>query len=308
MHAQNPEKTDLWVLEKLDLKYSSLEQIVHADSLSSQVYRVILSDGGSCILKLSYNTTRYRKEKHYLNALQGIIPVPRVLYTIDPEEGFHGALILEEVPGDLLKAETLTDACAFQLGEILARLHTVPIESYGDLSLPIGQRKGCTPLELMQNYFEGSLSECKHLVEQKLLSQCADYVERNLSVLLDAQGPCIVHRDYRPGNAIARDGTVRAIIDFEIAMGSFPEEDFAQMEMLAWHEAPHSRPAFLKGYASVRHLPEALEEILPLLRLLKALGAIGFTFERGTSASIHAHVYKKNLIFIEKFVTNNLKK
>lgn len=303
----NPEERPLWVLKKIGITPSSLERFVHKDSLSSHVYRVQPAKGTSCILKLSYNTTRYRKEKYYLGLLQGIIPIPQVLHTIDPEEGFHGALVLEEIPGALLKAETLTDEAAFQLGEIMARLHLVPVESYGDLSLPKIKRKGNSPLELMQNYFAGSLAECKHIVKPELLNKCTVFVEKNLSILLEAQGPCIVHRDYRPGNALALNGKVQAIIDFEIATGSFPEEDFAMMEKLAWHQHPRSRTAFLKGYASVRPLPEALEEILPLLKLLKALGAIGFTFERDTWKTIHSHVYKSNLIFIEKFVANDLK-
>ena len=304
MNANNPEKTHLWALEKAGIKHTTLELIAHEDSLSSQVYRVLPAQGSTCILKLCYNTTRYRKEKYYLKELLGVIPVPEVLHTVDPEEGFHGALILEEIKGDLLKAKTLTDAEAFQLGEILARLHSVPVESYGDLSLPKAKRKGKSPLEMMQRYFDGSLSECKHVVEKKLLDQCTDYVEKHLSVLLNAQGPCIVHRDYRPGNVLAQGGTVRAIIDFELALGSFAEEDFAQMERLAWEDHPHSRIPFHEGYASIRPLPEALHEILPLLNLLKALGAVGFTWERGTWKTDHAHIYTNNLIFIEKFLAN----
>lgn len=281
---------------------SSLELIVHEDSLSSEVYRVRLSKGSSVILKFSYTPTRYRKEKYYLMLLQEIIPLPQILHTIDPEKGFHGALILEDVPGNLLKAETLSDDTAFELGEVLARLHSVSVESYGDLSTPKSKRKALSPVELMQNYFEGSLSECKHNIDPKLLAKCTEYVEKNLSVFLEAQGPCIVHRDFRPGNTIALNGKVKAIIDFEIAMGSFPEEDFAMMETLAWHQHPRTRAPFLKGYASVRPLPENLEEILPLLKLLKALGAIGFTFERNSWKTHHAHVYQNNLAFIEHFV------
>lgn len=298
----NPEERPLWALKKIGITPTSLERIVHEDSLSSEVYRVRSAKKDS-ILKLSFNTTRFRKEKYYLGALQGIIPVPKVLHTIDPEEGFHGALLLEAVPGDLLKAPTLINDSAFELGAILARLHSVPVESYGDLSLPKSKRTASSPIELMQNYFEGSLSECTHIVDPKLLRQCTEYVQRNLSVLLNAEGPCIVHRDFRPGNALALNGKVQAIIDFEIAKGSFPEEDFAMMESLTWKDHPRSRPAFLKGYASIRPLPEYLEEILPLLSLLKALGAVGFTFERKSWKTNHAHVYKNNLTFIEQFVS-----
>lgn len=277
---------------------------MHADALSSTVYRVRCK-GSTHILKLFYNTMRYRKEKYYLTALQGVIPVAKILHSIAPEGGFHGAVILEEIPGDLLQAETLSADAAFQMGAILARLHSLPVESYGDLSLPPERRVKKAPVELMRNYFEASLAECTHIAQPKLLEQCARYVEEHLAVFLNAQGPCIVHRDYRPGNVIAHEGRVRAIIDFENALGSFPEEDFGQMEMLAWHSHPHSRTPFYAGYASVRPLPENLDEILPVMHFLKSLGALGFTWERGTWQTHHASIYKKNLIFIEKFLANH---
>lgn len=290
-----------WVFKQFHLLPSSSERIQHEDTLSSEVYRVKLKNQTPGILKLFYRTVRYRKEKYYLNLVKNTIPVPHILGSLDPEKDFHGALLLEEIPGEILKAKTLTDECAFQLGAILARLHTIPVPSFGDLSLPHPQRTTTTPLELMRNYLESSFSECKHIVDGQLLNRCAEYAESNLSLFLDAEGPCIAHRDFRPGNAIAYQGTVRAIIDFENAMGSFPEEDFAQMQMLAWNDYPHSRPPFLKGYATVRPLPERLEEILPLMCMLKALGAVGFTCERKTWEKEHADVFARNLAYLSSF-------
>jgi hypothetical protein len=44
---------------------------------------------------------------------------------------------------------------------------------------------------------------------------------------------------------------------------------------------------------------------MPLLRLSKALGTIGFTIKRGTWSTTSAHIYKANYHFLETFLSAN---
>ncbi len=294
-------KDSLWALQQMGLTPSSIELIAHEDTLSSEVYRLVLQRGKRCILKLCHNTDRFRKERYYLTLVQGVIPVPKILDTLPPEPGFSGALLLEEVQGNVLKNESISEEEAYQMGEILAKLHAIPVDSYGDLSLPKEMRKKTTPLLLMKNYFESSLSECKGFVDERLLNHCYEYVHSNLHLFLGATGPCLTHRDFRPGNALSLDGKVQAIIDFEIAGAAFAEEDFAQMQMLAWNTFPHSKKPFLQGYQEILPLPQSLNLLMPLLLVLKSLGAIGFTCDRKTHETRHAQVFLRNLAYIKEF-------
>lgn len=60
-----------------------------------------------------------------------------------------------------------------------------------------------------------------------------------------------------------------------------------------------SRP-FLEGYASIRSIPD-YQELMPFLRLGKAIATIGFTVKQGTWASKHARIYHFSRQFLETF-------
>ncbi len=289
------------ILTQIDFTPSKIERIIHGDSLSSLVFRVWDLSNKSFILKFSYNSDRWRKEKYYLTLLQGKIPVPKIANVIPPQKEFSGGILMEDIKGELLKGPTLTNEWACKMGEVLGKLHSIPTQTYADLSLEENpENEKMTPMKAMQSYFDRSLAECETLVTSNLLKLCIQFVDEHLHLLKDVDGPCIVHRDYRPGNVIASDGKIQAVIDFENTMGSFAEEDFLQMDLLVWGKYPSTRISFLQGYETIRPLPH-LEELLPLLRLLKSLGAIGFTFERGTWESKHKHVYLENLSYLKNF-------
>ncbi|MBT7462257.1 MAG: phosphotransferase [Waddliaceae bacterium] len=291
-------------LDILGISPTSVEPIIHDDAISSTVFRVHSSHGKSYIMKYFFSGDRLRREAFYLSHLRGIIPVPDIIDTVASGEDFGGALLIEDVSGVLLKSSTLSDSCASKIGETLALLHDVSVDRYGDLSND--EDVTASPREEMQIYFERSFAECSSITDASLLGLCKKFVLEHIHVLDDAEGPCIVHRDYRPGNIIVDGDDVKAVIDFENARGSFAEEDFAQMERLAWHHYPTTRNAFLQGYKTVRPLPAHLDDITPLLLVLKALGAIGFTYERKTWEGKHRHIYEDNVDFLKELFRHRL--
>lgn len=292
------------VLKKLQLKVVSLTQISHEDSLSSLVYR-ITTRHESCILKFSHNKDRWQREQYYLSTLRNTIPVPKILAILPPDEINSGVILMEELKGEVLKASKLTDDFAFTMGEILAKLHSVNVDFYGDLSkrdLSKRERTYKGPIQAMQEYFERSFHESSHIVDKDLLMKCEKFVLYNLSKLSDVDGPHIIHRDYRPGNVVANEDQIVGIIDFENTLSSFAEEDFAQMDVLVWKKYPTTKAAFLEGYSTIRALPQLLDEVLPLMRVLKALGAIGFTHERKSWQSKHNYIFTENVEFLTNFL------
>lgn len=287
------------ILNKLGIPFDSCEEIAHDDAMSSRVYRALHQQESPLILKFSHSPDRFRRETHFLSRLSGVIPVPKLVTTLDPQDNFAGAIVMEQSKGHLLNRATFTNNEAFQLGAILGTLHMQPAPWYGDLTLP--KARHSAPLEAQEHllaYFQESLDECKAILPAALLSRVVRYVHEGLYFLQEVEGPCIVHRDYRPGNAIADNGKITAIIDFENTKGSFSQEDFVLIEYLVWSKYPGTKPSFLEGYASIRPLPP-LGELISYLCLIKAMGAIGFTAARGTWNTKHARIFQENLKYIE---------
>jgi hypothetical protein len=115
-------------------------------------------------------------------------------------------------------------------------------------------------------------------------------------LLLSADGPCVIHRDFRPGNIIASDGKVRGLIDWSSGRGGFAEDDFCPLEFGEWPEG--CKRSFLEEYASIRKVPD-YKRMMPLLRLSRAVAEIGFTVKRGTWESKNSKLYQFNLRYLE---------
>ncbi len=204
---------------------------------------------------------------------------------------------MECLPGDVLNFFTFTHEMAFKMGELLAQLHEIRTENYGDLIIP---DQKSDPIKEMWNYINESVSECKDVVSSSLLDSCLKFLEKNMVKPEDFDGPCIVHRDYKPGNVVAYQNNITGLIDWESSKSSFAEEDFARMDNIIWDRDLSSKKPFLDGYSSVRKLPN-IEEVMPLLRVSKCLGAIGFTIARKTWQTRDKDIYKRNLSFLMTF-------
>jgi aminoglycoside phosphotransferase (APT) family kinase protein len=281
-------------LRSMGVEAQRAEKIAHDDTISATIYKIILKDKTQLVLKICADPNRYRRETYFLDRLKNLLPVPRITHRNQAKR----AILMEYIDGAPLSAH-LSNDLAHQMGALLAHLHQIPADKYGDLS-KIGSPNS-DPIQEMQSYFQESLGECRPVLDPSLLERAEQYFEDHLPDPESLDGPCIVHRDYKPGNIMADQNRIRAIIDWENARGSFAEEDFAQMDHLAWSQNARSKKPFLKGYESIRPLP-AWEQVLPFLRLCKALGAIGFTIRRQTWQGIHRSIYEKNLRILKELI------
>jgi aminoglycoside phosphotransferase (APT) family kinase protein len=287
-------------LEKLSLKVVHSEQIIHEDSLSSSIFKLICEDE-TFILKITFNEERFRREKYYLNKVKDYIPVPKIIDLVEPTKELKGAILMQYLPSSIVFAVSLNNDLAYQMGALLAKLHQIPTRFYEDKTK--GENLEPT-LEngkyILKDYFERSFNECKNTLDINLLKHTEKYFYLNLEKITSLDGPCITHRDFKPGNIIIDNNKITGLIDWEIACNNFAEEDFCQMHYLVWDDYPNTKEAFFKGYQSIRKLPD-LSCIIPLLRVSKSLGSIGFTVERNTYNNIHKHVYDKNVNYLKSF-------
>jgi len=288
--------------EHLDLGDTVFSRIDHEDAMVAIVYKITRPNGEQLILKISERSNDFLREVYLLKLFAGILPVPKIIRSVEPTEDIHGAILMEHLSGNLLKAEELTEVLAYEIGRCLALIHLNQLPGYGD---PIQRDLSSDPNGYFTLKFEEGIDECKHHLPKKLIEQCQTYYKESVNFLASVDGPCIVHRDFRPGNIIVHEGRLQGIIDWAGARSSFAEEDFCSIEHGEWSNNSYIKKPFLAGYAEIRPVPN-YTGIIPFLRLNKAIATIGFTVKRKTWNNRDSRIYQHNLQFLENLFEGNL--
>lgn len=284
--------------QRLNLQGATFLRIEHEDATVAIVYKVTQFTGAPLILKICTRVNDYVREVYFLKYFAGNLPVPRIIDVVQPEPGVHGAILMECLQGTLLTAEDCTDALVYEIGSLLARIHSNRAAGYGDLTQPHDLSTSQATHFTMK--FQEGLDECTDHLPQLLIEQCRTYFDANLQLLISADGPCITHRDFRAGNVMVCDGKVQGIIDWSASRAGFAQEDFVFLEHSGWPMDADTKKAFLDGYASIRAVPD-YTTMMPLLRLSRAIAVIGFTVKRGTWQSNDRRIYHYNRESLETF-------
>lgn len=283
----------------LDLQDSRFSLIEHEDAMVAVVYKVTAASGKECVLKICSRHGDYLRESHFLKLFEGKIPAPRIIQLIEPDKGIHGAILMECLPGNLLNVADINEKLAYEIGCILAIVHATKTQGYGDITQPNQLSiDPCIPFTLK---FEEGIDECKDHLPGSLIDQCRIAFNRQINLLSEAGGPCVVHRDFRPGNVMVFNNQIQGVIDWSSGRGGFAEEDFCPIEQGEWSQNHSHKKALLTGYASIRPIPHYLE-LMPLLRLSKAIGVIGFTVKRETWNNTHSRLYQWNRQHLEELL------
>jgi aminoglycoside phosphotransferase (APT) family kinase protein len=257
----------------LNLKDAVFTRIDHNDAMVAVVYKILQPNGLCRILKICTRIGDYLREIYFLKYFSSCLPVPHIIQLVQPEPNVSGAILMECLPGSVLKAAALTDDMAYALGGILACIHLNRLNAFGDLTQP--HDLSHDPRVHFTLKCEEGLAECENHLPKGLINQCRHYFDTHLYLLSSVDGPCIIHRDFRPGNVIVDSGQIKGIIDWSSGRAGFAEEDFCSMEHGLWSIRPESKKPFLAGYANIRPTPD-YNPMMPLLRLNKAIATVGF--------------------------------
>ena len=277
-------------------------KIDHDEGMVATVYKVLERSGRSHILKICESHFDYANEVYFLGCFSKQILVPKVIRTVPPGEENLGALLIEYLPGNLLTPHTITQKIAFEVGKSLAIIHENKTNGFGYLNRNLDLSPD--PTLHFKAKFEEGIDECKGHLPDDTIFKSLNYFNNSLNLLEKVDGPCIIHRDFRPGNIIIHQDSLRGIIDWSSARSGFAEDDFCSIEHGEWRNFNSYKNIFLDGYQSIRTVPH-YKAIIPLLRLNRAIALIGFTVKRNTWNNIHVRPYKFNREYIDMFDFEN---
>jgi Ser/Thr protein kinase RdoA (MazF antagonist) len=136
---------------------------------------------------------------------------------------------MECLSGNLLNKKEITQKIIYEIGVLLATLHLKRFNYYGDPT-----KEQSLSLKLYDPFiykFEESFLECEQHLTKILPEKAYQYYKNNIDKLNLVDGPCFIHRDFRPGNIIVLDDKITGIIDWASARASFAEEDFSALEL-----------------------------------------------------------------------------
>jgi aminoglycoside phosphotransferase (APT) family kinase protein len=231
---------------------------------SNLTYGLIGADGEKVVLRrppfghVLESAHDMSREWRFITALRDTpVPVARVLATAsDPEPlgvSFYVMTYVDGlVPHDASAASTLSEpvrtAFATNLVDTMAALHAVDIDAVG--LGDIARREDYVGRQLKRWKRQWDQSSSTHLtVVDAAYDKLHDMVP-------EQQGAVIAHGDFRPGNMIVGpDGTIRAVLDWELATLGDPLADLAWM-LSGWVDelpeaelaAPGAPPSALPGF------------------------------------------------------------
>jgi aminoglycoside phosphotransferase (APT) family kinase protein len=191
------------------------------------------------------------------------VPSPPVLYLLQPDDDLGSGFIMDRVPGETIPRKILRDEAltavrpllARQAGEILARIHAIPIATLPALPLSSARRE---------------LGELQEIYRQD--GQPRPVFEFALRWLQDRAPadpvkPRLVHGDFRNGNLIIGPDGIRAVLDWELATLGDPMRDLGWICTPSWRFGAMDKPVggfgtredLMAGYEAGGGAPISLE-------------------------------------------------
>ena len=164
-------------------------------------------------------------------AAQAGVPVPAVRYVLAPEDGLGSGYLMQRLEGETIPRKVFRDPAladvrpllARQCGEILARIHAVPVASLPPLALapaPVQWRQ-------YRDVYDGF--DWPHPVFELAFR----WIEERLTSAAGAR-ETLVHGDFRHGNLMIGPGGVCGVLDWEIAHRGDPLEDLGWLCVNSW--------------------------------------------------------------------------
>ncbi|QHW32968.1 aminoglycoside phosphotransferase family protein [Paenibacillus rhizovicinus] len=191
------------------------------------------------------------------------IPVPDV-YVFDNSHDHlpYEILITSKMPGiDMWKALETADAestikLAYDSGVLLAKIHAIQQDKFGELALSSANRYGSWQ-EYLVTGMKQRTNRCLKLgiVTPEEAGRYVGVFERATRLFSGIAAASLVHNDYHFANVLCADGEITAILDMEWSIAGDPEFDFKSLNPKdVFADAWEMQQAFMAGYSTLRKL------------------------------------------------------
>jgi len=181
------------------------------------------------------------------------VPVPEGIFLLDGDDGLGRGFVMGHVEGETVPQRILREPrfakvvarLPGDLGEILARLHSIPIEEVEFVGATPDSRD---PVEAQRSRYD-SYDEPHPAIELGLR-----WLERHRR---PGEHRALVHADFRNGNFIMTEEGVAAVLDWECTHLGDPMEDLAWLCLKSWRFSRPDRP--VGGFGERSDLYDAYE-------------------------------------------------
>ena len=264
------------------------------ESYSSEVDRLVLTDGQVVFLKRPYTAEKWYRERGWIHALERFVPVPHILAEAAPGKT-TGAFVLAALPGQA--PITMTKKLAYEIGRTLAMLHTCTGEAYGEYTedgfyaYPVQDWR-----RFRNEKLDGFMPFITTELDPVFLENIQTELVRREQSLPEPSRPVATHCDFRLANLLTVGDQVTGVIDFETTRYGAVEMDFTKIVRNLNTFGSIYVTAFQEGYATL-HSDVPIETYLAYYRLWEALTAVGWCIKRGLEE--HRAFFEENIMLIE---------
>jgi fructosamine-3-kinase len=178
---------------------------------------------------------------------EGIKQVPEPIGDIEVE-GF-GALIMSFIPSDDSKPDE------FELGKLLASIHSIKTPS-----IELSAQESSEIPELIADRLHRRWKELDGLVENLPALEDRNAIVEKLASTRSVKS--LLHMDFRHANFRMDNGKVTALLDWSNSLIGHPAVELARVA-----ETGETGEEFLRGYASVKDLPDISLLVETIFRL-----------------------------------------
>jgi aminoglycoside phosphotransferase (APT) family kinase protein len=260
---------------------------------ANEVYAVTAVSGEELIVRMAHRRDpKFASETAAIERVRAAgIPAPEVLVLWAPErEGAPTAVLVEQrLPGEMLRdlwRREPSTRCADELGELVARIHDIAVEGFGNLSPSLRGTHISYSEWFIDLWVSDHLPSALAAVEDDSSATAAvREAERQITSarqLLDHAESRLAHGDLSPTNVLVCDGRVTGIVDWEAVKGAPRSNDIAWWSSFVPDAIVE---ALLRGYR--RHAPsiDELGELVRLSRLRILAGLLAYTRSVGDEES-----------------------
>ncbi|MET3473441.1 aminoglycoside phosphotransferase (APT) family kinase protein [Novosphingobium sp. 1529] len=176
------------------------------------------------------------------------VPEPRIHHILTEADAMGQGFIAERVAGETLARKILRDPrfapargrLAWQCGEILARIHAIPLAQLPPLDTAFAPQR----MAALEADYRGLQ------VDRPVFELAFRWLRDHAPPVLSR--PVLVHGDFRNGNLIIDETGIRTVLDWELAHLGDPLEDLGWLTVNSWRFGQRDLPA--GGFGTVAQL------------------------------------------------------